>query len=180
MLPICDSYLIDRRTLAVENFFDGVHKTKITTKDGVFYSKKSATNLLDKACKFYASTMQGRVNATRETMKFHHKTPFIIIPLLVGVFPTTSPENINCVWIFNHPFEVEELSKGKSRVKFRSGESIIVSVSKYILEKQQLRLHTSLSTYKEMNETPRYSLWLEKRKLVSKRKIYKLVRKLKE
>lgn len=163
MLSICDSYLIDKRTLAIEPVFVGVYQSKITTIDGVFYSEESATDLLDKVCTYFASTMQGRVSATRETMEFYHRIPFIIIPLSVGVFPTASPENMNCVWIFNHPFKVEVLGKEKSRVIFSSGESIIVPVSKHTLEKQQLRLHASLSTYKVMHERPRFSLWLKRR-----------------
>lgn len=168
MLSICDSYLIDQRTLAIEPVFDGVYQSKITTIDGVFYSKESCTHLLGTACKYYASTMEGRVGATREIMKYYHRIPFIIIPLSVGVFPTTSPKNMNCVWIFNHRFEVDKLEKRKSRVRFLGGESIIVAVSKHTLEKQQLRLHTSISTYKEMHETPRYSLWLKKRDMTKK------------
>lgn len=165
MLSICDSYLIDERALAIEPVFDGVYQSKITTMDGVFYSKECTTYLLGKACKYYASTMEGRVDATRDIMKYYHRIQFIIIPLLVGVFPTTSPENMNCVWIFNHRFEVDALGKRKSRVRFLSGQSIIAPVSKHTLEKQQLRLHTSMSTYKEMHETPRYSLWLKKRNM---------------
>lgn len=165
MLPICDSYLIDKRALAIETVFDGVYQSKITTKDGVFYSEQTAINLLEKVCKYYLSTMQGRVSATREIMKFYQRIPFIIIPLSVGVFPTASPKSLNCSWIFNHSFEVEVLGKSKSRVTFLGGESIFVPASKHILEQQQLRLHMSLSTYKEMHETPRYSLWLKKSNL---------------
>jgi len=168
MLSICDSYLIDERTLAIEPVFDGVCQTRITTKDGVFYSKERANHLLEKACYYNASTMQGRVAATREIMKFYHRIPFVIIPLSVGVFPTSSPLDMNCAWIFNHRFVVVALGKNKSRLTFLSGESITVPVSKHTLEKQQLRLYTSMSTYKELHETHRKSLWLKKKKLTKK------------
>lgn len=168
MLSICDSYLIDERALALEPVFDRVYQTKITTKDGVFYSIESAKYLLEKACYYNASTMQGRVAATREIMKFYHRIPFVIIPLSVGVFPTSSPLDMNCAWIFNHRFVVEALGKNKSLVTFLSGDSITVPVSKYMLENQQLRLHISMSTYKELHETHRKSLWLKKKKLMQK------------
>ena len=105
-------------------------------------------DLLNKACIRYASTMEGRIQATRIFMKYPKKTPILIEPSEIGAFPTMSYQHQECVWLFNHHFDVEELDKGKSLVTFRNGTSIIVFVSKHVLLKQQHRLHFTLDTYR--------------------------------
>jgi competence protein ComK len=92
--------------------------------------------------------MEGRMQATRIFMKYPNKTPILIEPSEIGAFPTMSYQHQECVWLFNHHFEVEELDKGKSLVTFRNGMSIIVFVSKHVLLKQQHRLHFTLDTYR--------------------------------
>lgn len=141
----CDSYLIDVRTLAVKSFYTDGYKSKIITTHGIYYSKLTPQNLLDKACLHYFSTMKGRINAAVALLNFDKKSPFLIAPNEVGVFPTASPKNANCVWIFNHRFTVKEVEKGKSIVTFMDGTAITVAASRHTVSKQHERLHTLLS-----------------------------------
>jgi len=136
----------------LESVFTEDNKSKIITTHGTYYSKMSVLDLLDKACIRYASTMEGRIHATRIFMKFPRKTPIVIKPGEIGAFPTMSYKNLDCVWLFNHHFDVDELGKGKSRVTFRNGTSVTVHVSKHVLEKQQHRLHFTLDTYRIIHQ----------------------------
>ena len=144
----CDSNLIDKRALLLESVFTGGKKSKIITTHGTYYSDMSVHELLNNACIRYASTMEGRMQATRIFMKYPKKTPILIEPTAIGAFPTMSYQHQECVWLFNHHFEVEELEKGKCLVTFPNGESITVNVSKHVLLKQQHRLHFTLDTYR--------------------------------
>ena len=92
----------------------------------------------------YASTIEGRRIAASKLLNYPNKTPIVIAPYIIGAFPTASYKNSNCVWIFNHPFQVNQLPDGTSIVKFDQGTTITVKASKHILLKQQLRLHTLL------------------------------------
>lgn len=142
----CDSYLIDRHTLSLEAFFIGENKSKITTTKGIHYSKMSVHEILDKVCIRYGSSFQGRKEATKNLLKYN-KTPIVIKPNEIFAFPTKSIDHPECVWIFNHRFEVEEVEKGKSQLTFMNGTSIIVYVSKHVILKQQQRLHSTLGMY---------------------------------
>ncbi|MDX1806639.1 MAG: competence protein ComK [Paenisporosarcina sp.] len=144
----CDSILIDREALALESVFTGKYKSKITTYHGIYYSEMSVHELLNKACIRFASTMEGRMQATRIFMNYRSKTPVLIEPTEFGAFPTKSYRHAECVWLFNHHFVVEELEKGKSLVTFPDGFTITVHVSKNVLLKQQHRLHYTLDTYR--------------------------------
>lgn len=142
-----NSELIDSQTLMLEPVFKDKVKTRIVTTHGTYYSEESTLNLLEDACNRFASTLEGRLKAMRKLMNYSMKTPLLIEPNNFGAFPTMSYRHVECVWIFNHPFYVEEVSKGKSIVLFSNGISVSVNSSKHVLLKQHQRLHTSLNIY---------------------------------
>ena len=158
-MKICDSYWITQ-ALAVESFFDGTHQSKIYTLAGIKLSKLTPLELIDKACMHYGSTVEGRRVSASKTLNYSQKTPIVIAPYSVGAFPTASYKNDNCVWIFNHPFQVESLADGTSLVKFDQGTTLQVNVSKQTLLKQQQRLHTLLDISR--NAEHRILLYLSK------------------
>ncbi|WP_318617282.1 competence protein ComK [Sporosarcina sp. YIM B06819] len=141
----CDSYLIDTRTLALESVFTGDYKSKIITTHGNYFSKLSPHQLLNKACLYHFSTMKGRIQAATILLNYDKKPPFLIAPNELGVCPTASPQNADCVWLFNHRYTVTEVGKGQSIVTFMEGTSIYVKASRHTILKQQLRLHALLN-----------------------------------
>jgi len=163
MLLSFDSDLIDEQVLSIEPLFYGEHKSRITKTNGVFYSNETAITLLENACIFHGSTMQGRIDATKRLLNFAHRTPFIVAPLSVSVYPTASSKHSTSVWIFNHPYEIEEFETGKSLITFMSGESITVEISKHRLLKQKNRLHTVVDTYRTLDRMKDYNLLLKGR-----------------
>ena len=146
----CDSYLIDTRTLALESIFTGDYKSKISTTHGIYYSKLTPAQLLNKACLRYFSTMKGRIQAASMLLNFVQKPPFLIAPNEMGVCPTASPENADCVWLFNHRFTIVEVAKGQSVVTFMEGTTVQVKASMHTILKQYQRLHTLLSISSQM------------------------------
>ena len=153
MLLTCDSYLIDEGALALKPFFIGKNKSEIIRVEGTYYSEESPISLLEKVCLRHGSTEKGRIDAVKEKMNYMHRTPLMIIPYTVGAFPTVSSENLLCVWIFNHPFKIEELEKGKSAVTLLNGEIIIVSVSKHSLSNQKNKLYSALHMFEKFQRT---------------------------
>ncbi|MER2090981.1 MAG: competence protein ComK [Sporosarcina sp.] len=141
----CDSDLIDGRALALKSIFTGEYRSKIITTHGTYFSKLTPKNVLNEACLTYFSTQQGRKQAASSLLNYSKKPPFIIAPNEIGVFPTKSPQNPDCVWIFNHRLNVEEVVKGQSVVTFVNGTSINVKASKNMILKQKQRLHTLMS-----------------------------------
>ncbi|MEK3952586.1 competence protein ComK [Psychrobacillus sp. FSL K6-1464] len=142
-----NSELVNPETLMLESVFTGKEKTRIVTTHGIYYSEESTLHLLEGACNRYASTLEGRLKAIKKLMNYSVKTPLLIEPNLFGAFPTMSYRHLECVWIFNHPIHVEEVTKGKSIIHFPNGHSVFVNASKHVLLKQHQRLHTSLNIY---------------------------------
>lgn len=155
MLLTCDSYLLDDKALALQPVFIGKNKSKIIRMDGIYYSEECQISLLEKACLRHGSTKQGRIDAVKEKMNYMHRTPLMIIPYTVGAFPTVSSENLSCVWIFNHPFKIEELEKGKSRVTLLNEKEMIIPVSKHSLSSQKNKLYSALHLFEKLQTTER-------------------------
>ncbi|MEI4768723.1 competence protein ComK [Psychrobacillus sp. FJAT-51614] len=144
-------FFINKDTLLLASVFTGEHKAKIIKTHGIYYSPLSVQQLLGNACIQYASTLEGRIQAIKMLMNYFVKTPLLIDPNGVGAFPTMSSKNLECIWIFNHHFEVESLGKGKSKITFSNGETYIVNVSKNVLLKQKQRLHATIDTYRTIH-----------------------------
>lgn len=141
----CDSYLLDERALAIKPIFTGHYQSEIVTTHGIYYSKLKPADLLNLACLHYFSTMKGRMHASSILLGYAIKPPFLISSKEFGVFPTASPNNPNCAWIFNQRIEIQVITKTESVVTFMNGSSITVKASKHIIDKQNHRLHTLLS-----------------------------------
>src|SRR5690606_41148798 len=91
-----DENLIDRSVLFVESYFETERKSKVVTKDGVFYSRDSVLTLIDQACMMFASTYEGRVKATRHNLKQHKKTTLLISRSEEHTSELQSRENLVC------------------------------------------------------------------------------------
>lgn len=147
----CDSYLIDEHTLALKSVFNGEYFSKIITTHGIYLSKQTPKDLLNKACLRYGSTKKGRIQAATLLLEFSQKPPFIIGPNEIGVYPTESHKNLECIWIFNHRCTITEVAKKKSILTFMDGTSIQVPVSKHTITNQQQRLHTLMNIIRFMH-----------------------------
>ena len=123
---------------------------------GVYYSKKSIKYLLEEVCIRYASTFDGRIRAIQKFMDYRHKTPLIIVPEEVGAVPTISHLHAECVWLFNHYYEINVISRNVSEIIFSNGYSIQVNVSKHVLVKQQQRLYSTMEAFRSMNRKQFY------------------------
>ncbi len=136
----CDSKWIDVNTFVVQPVFEGPMKTHIITKNGAFTSKKPQLELLDLACMRYFSTYEGRIRASRWHTNYQKKTPLCIAENLIEAFPTRSPSHPECMWIFNHYFEIIPYTSKQSILAFLTGPEVLVNASRHTIEKQQSRM----------------------------------------
>lgn len=144
---------IDRDVLFLESFYETERRSRITTKDGVRYSRDSPLVLIDKACMLFASTYEGRVKATRHNLKQHKKTTLLISEDGLAAYPTKSPSQLDCVWIFNHQYRLEELSPTRTRIIYdQFGVFTEVNVSVHTLSKQRTRLYEMIYYYSAIRE----------------------------
>ncbi|WP_347551253.1 competence protein ComK [Pseudalkalibacillus hwajinpoensis] len=66
----------------------------------------------------------------------------------ISVFPTESPESLNCCWVFyQHVRDMRALTKTSSEIVFLDGFEMVVPVSYGRLQKQMERMGRWISHY---------------------------------
>lgn len=120
-------------TMAVlpENDETGALNTIVLEETGEYLVHNSPTKLIDQACKFFGSSLQGRLEGTKEVSRITHKAPIVIDPTSgMFFFPTTSPKNRQCSWInHSHVDHIKPVGKKQTKVVFNNGRHIIIDVS---------------------------------------------------
>ena len=62
--------------------------------------KKPVLSLLEEACLFYGSTLQGRTIAAKKILQIHQKVPILVSEKKETLwFPTVSATRDDCIWI---------------------------------------------------------------------------------
>lgn len=120
-------------TMAVlpENDETGAINSIVLEESGEYLVQSNPTKLIDLACKFFGSSLRGRLEGTRQISRITHKAPIAIDPSSgMYFFPTTSPKNKACSWInHSHVDHIQPAGKKQTKIVFHNGKSIVVNVS---------------------------------------------------
>lgn len=138
---VFEDYQICETTEALEPCIHEKYRTKITDRNGIYYTSKTITDLLIMACYEGASTIEGSRKAVTYTLRFNQKTPLPInIRKNIYAFPTCSPDHPECKWIFvSHVLGTIPLEKESTLIRFKSNNKITVAVSEYTIKEQRKR-----------------------------------------
>ncbi|CQR47019.1 Competence transcription factor [Paraliobacillus sp. PM-2] len=111
---------------------DGNYISQVIESNGAInYVKQSPISLIDFACQYFGSTLQGRQESARKILNAKHKVPISINPLCgMYFFPTVSPQHPFCSWI-SHSYVncVHEAPENRTEFIFKNGSSITLDVS---------------------------------------------------
>lgn len=166
-------YEISPLTMAVipENDERGSINTVILEETGTYQIPSSPTKLIDLACRYFGSSLQGRQEGTREVSRITHKAPIAIDPSTgMFFFPTTSPKNRKCSWInHSHVDDIQPIGNKQTRIMFKNGQHIAVDVSygsmmnqvqrtaqfRFLLENRMKQIHQEMAKgIPQLNEQP--------------------------
>jgi competence protein ComK len=137
-------YRIGLTTKALIPVNDPIHRTKVLDETGEYMSEKTCKQLLEEACIQELSTFNGSIAAVRKMFPYKQLTPLVINrSKAVIAFPTMSPNDYHCTWIFaSHVHTSQTLASidsSSTLIYFKDGTSIPVKLSYYSLEKKLAR-----------------------------------------
>lgn len=101
----------------------------------------------------YFSTYEGRIRASRFQMEFHKKTPLLISENSIEAFPTMSPSNPECMWVFNHSFTLKFHTLKSTILHYDHGLEVVVNASIHTIEKQRARMIMMIYKQKSLVRT---------------------------
>ena len=115
--------------------------TKAIEEDEEYIVSNNILNVLEHSCEYFGSSYEGRKEGTKNLLGITHKSPIIVEESRkIIFFPTTSPENLKCMWINLEKIESYfKLDKKSSAIKFKNGDILRLDVSYGSLANQILR-----------------------------------------
>lgn len=128
-------------TMALANSYQVEYETNVYDCAGQHASRKTPLQLIKQACLEGGATYEGRRQAVIYQTRIKHKVPIPIDPLLkMYAFPTHSPNDFRCTWLFYHQIHsIKPHRPNETAVRFHNNTQIIIPTSHYIVEKQMQR-----------------------------------------
>ncbi|WP_156424422.1 competence protein ComK [Bacillus sp. FJAT-27445] len=137
-----EEYEINPCTMFIKPF---VYGTKIYSQiveiDDEFLSPFKPLDIIKKSCEYFGSSFEGRKEGTRQLIGITHKVPIVIDPTnFIYIFPTTSPNRPECIWISHeHVLQHSRTSTEDTLVTFQNKHSYPFPISYSSFENQLLR-----------------------------------------
>lgn len=87
--------------------------------------------IVKKSCEYFGSSFEGRREGTRRLTHITHKAPIAIDPTnSIYLFPTTSPNRSQCIWLSHkHIVTYKRLDSGSTLVTFRNKQMHTIPIS---------------------------------------------------
>ncbi len=138
-------YVINTYTMMIQPMrYENKLYSRILQLDGELHSPLKPTELIKMSCLDNASSYEGRVYGSRYILGRYQKVPIAInAENQMYFFPTTSPDNTDCIWI--NPIHVDHISKQDNKkilVRFHNNQTIEISVSQHVFINQMHKTMT--------------------------------------
>ncbi len=132
-------YEITYETQAIIPLENG--NSKVLEFDNEYYINNNSMKILEHSCEYFGSSYEGRKEGTKKLLGITHKSPIIIEESRkIIFFPTTSPDNKDCIWInLEKVDKYYKLDKKRSAIRFKNGDIIEFDISFGSLTNQIMR-----------------------------------------
>lgn len=150
MNKIFPNYIITPKTQAILPANQIEYDTIVIEQGRELFINRPATTLIEDSCLYYGSTYDGRRQSVIERTNFKRKTPIpISIHSSIYAFPTHSPADKNCTWIFSNHIESLQSIKNApnpiTQINLTKSKTLAIPVSPSTIQTQIKR--TNLCQY---------------------------------
>ncbi len=123
------NYEINYDTQAILPISDD--SSKILESTEKYIVNISPIKIMEHSCEYFGSSFSGRKEGTKKLLGITHKSPIIIEESRkIIFFPSTSPENKNCIWINLEKIEkYYKINSKKSAILFKNGDMVNFDIS---------------------------------------------------
>ena len=132
-------YEINRGTLAIVP--NETTNSLVYEDEERYLIEEKPCQIMEESCKYFGSTYDGRKNSARDILGAEYKVPIIVEDSdNLIVFPTTSPQSDECIWIsLRRVKKFEKIDGTNTRIIFDNNKEIIVPCSYRSIENQVSR-----------------------------------------
>lgn len=132
-------YEINRGTLAIVP--NETTNSLVYEDEERYLIEEKPFQIMEESCKYFGSTYDGRKNSARDILGAEYKVPIIVEDSdNLIVFPTTSPQSDECIWIsLRRVKKFKKIDGTNTRIIFDNNKEIIVPCSYRSIENQVSR-----------------------------------------
>ena len=131
-------YEITNKTCALVS--RGPSVTEIIEDNQTFTINKPISKILNESCKYYGSTLEGRLKGSKTVLGMCYKLPIIVESANELVFfPTVSPYSENCSWISIKNIKEYKASDNNVIIRFKGNTTETFPLTYESLENQLFR-----------------------------------------
>ncbi|WP_246202492.1 competence protein ComK [Virgibacillus doumboii] len=153
-------YIITQQTKAILSKDSPYYRSLIIEGQRERHSTYRPEQIIDHSCILYGSTLEGRRNAVKSTLKICSKVPVPVIPDKgVYMLPTSSTKNKDCVWISYYHIEDYEQRDDKTYVTFGDGTGLYVNTSESSFDLQYKRTSQLIARLNRSAFFPKREPW---------------------
>ncbi len=129
-------YEINRGTLAIVP--NETTNSLVYEDEERYLIEEKPFQIMEESCKYFGSTYDGRKNSARDILGAEYKVPIIVEDSdNLIVFPTTSPQSDECIWIsLRRVKKFEKIDGTNTKIIFDNNKEIIVPCSYRSIENQ--------------------------------------------
>lgn len=132
-----DEYIVNKNTYALLPTSNG---TKIINFDDEIDVLVSTNILVSNSCRYYGSSLEGRIIGTRDILGVNYKPPIMISEVNNFImFPTESVRSVNCAWINLGAIKRYYRKNMGSSIVFLNNKEVDFDISYPVLDKQILK-----------------------------------------
>jgi len=154
---ILTQYISNQQTLALVPDHTDPNQTIVYEGERQIHVKQKPLDIIKTTCLEYFTSYIGIREAVQHQVGIERKIPLPISPHQnIYTFPTLSPENPECIWLFYHhihritPITFTQENPFQSLISFQNGIELPLNVSHYILEKQMYRTEMCVKRFREV------------------------------
>ena len=131
-------YEINAETLAVISYSNS--KSKIIEKDDQYIVNESPFTIMERSCKYFGSSLDGRVSGSKDILGSVYKVPIIVEESQNLIFfPTEAINSSRVSWISYKNIKDIKKYGTKSIIKFNNDNSVIVNCPYFSMKNQIFR-----------------------------------------
>lgn len=133
------NYEVSKGTLAIVP--NEKNSSLVYEDDTRYIINQTPFEIMEESCKYFGSTYEGRKNGAKEILGAEYKVPIVVEDSdNLIIFPTTSPQSEDCVWIsLKRVKKIEKIDHDNTKIIFDNNKEIIVDCSYRTIENQLSR-----------------------------------------
>ncbi|MFS0782944.1 competence protein ComK [Bacillus sp. 1P06AnD] len=139
---VLDEYEVNPYTIMLQPMIvEGKQSSHVTEVESEFAARGKPIDIIKKSCEYFGSDYEGRRRGTRHLTGYTHKAPIEIEKSFsIFMFPTSSPERDDCIWISSsHILRFSKNGPFETNVLFRNKKHICLPISFSVFESQVAR-----------------------------------------